>query len=178
SVLSSPPPSAPTPELLDRGFRYALSLTGRRADAEDVLHEACVSLARRGGPWEAGLLFRAVRHRFIDEWRRAQRRPGADLSGAGIPGAGVPGAVEALSGREDGVLARLMGADAVARALGELGADEREAAYLAWVEGYTAREVGRLTGRPRNTVLSHLHRARRKLRDRLVEGTLERKADV
>jgi RNA polymerase sigma-70 factor (ECF subfamily) len=47
--------------------------------------------------------------------------------------------------------------------LSGLRSEEREALFLHEVEGYTASEIGRLTGQPRGTVLSLMHRARQRL---------------
>ena len=157
-------------DLLQSGYRYALTLTRHEAEAEDVLHEACLSLSRTGGPWERRLLFRAIKHRFIDAYRRDQRRPDTVAVEPGVLAA-VAGGLE-----EDGVLAKLVSADTVRDALHGLSDDEREVVYLAWVEGYTARETARQLDRPRGTVLSLLHRARQKLRDRLEPASLRRKA--
>ena len=41
----------PIEELLQRAYRYALSLTGDRGSAEDLVGDACLALSRRGGPW-------------------------------------------------------------------------------------------------------------------------------
>ena len=41
---------------------------------------------------------------------------------------------------------------------------ERETLFLHYHQGHTAEEIGQLTGQPRNTVLSIIHRAIRKLR--------------
>ncbi|MEM7624634.1 MAG: RNA polymerase sigma factor [Planctomycetota bacterium] len=157
-------------DLLQSGYRYALTLTRDEPQAEDVLHEACLSLSRSGGTWERRLLFRAIKHRYIDAYRRDQRRP--DEVGV------EPGVLAAVagSGAQDGVLAKLVQADTVRDALHSLSDDEREAVYLAWVEGYTARETARQLDRPRGTILSLLHRARQKLRDRLEPGSLRKKA--
>lgn len=152
--------SADLQDLLQSGFRYALALTRQREAAEDVLHEACLSLARTGGPWKRRLLFRAIKHRFIDAYRREQRRPQFVVSEN-------EAVVEADSG--GGVLATLVQADAVEAALRCLSEDEREAVVLSWVEGYSARETAKHLGRPRGTVLSLLHRAKKKLRDRLAD---------
>jgi RNA polymerase sigma-70 factor (ECF subfamily) len=53
----------------------------------------------------------------------------------------------------------------VNHALGHLRPREREALYLSAVESYTAQEIADLTGSPRGTVLSLLHRAKGKLRE-------------
>jgi RNA polymerase sigma-70 factor (ECF subfamily) len=47
--------------------------------------------------------------------------------------------------------------------LSELRPEEREALFLHEVEGYTASEISRMTGQPRGTVLSLMHRARERL---------------
>ncbi|MEM1107189.1 MAG: RNA polymerase sigma factor [Planctomycetota bacterium] len=156
-----PPSTADLQDLLQSGYRYALALTGQRESAEDVLHEACLSLARTGGPWQRRLLFRAIKHRFIDAYRREQRRL--------VVSQAVTPEPEVVERQQDGVLAKLVQADTVEVALRSLSAAEREAAVLAWVEGYTARETARQLGRPRGTVLSLLHRAKRKLRERLAD---------
>ena len=54
--------------------------------------------------------------------------------------------------------------DALSAALAELSPGERELLFLAVIEEYTAVEIARLTGRPRGTVLSSIHRTKQKLR--------------
>ena len=61
--------------------------------------------------------------------------------------------------------ARLAAQDEMDAALERLRPEEREALYLAAVEGYTASEIAKLTDRPRGSVLSLLHRAKARLRD-------------
>lgn len=48
-------------------------------------------------------------------------------------------------------------------ALSKLKANEREVIYLHAVEGHTAKEISEMTGSPRNTILSLIHRSRKKL---------------
>ena len=59
------------------------------------------------------------------------------------------------------------------RALAALRPAERETLFLADVEGYTAQEIADLTGHPRGTVLSLIHRTHRKLRDLLEQSREE-----
>ncbi|MEM7394370.1 MAG: sigma-70 region 4 domain-containing protein [Verrucomicrobiota bacterium] len=49
--------------------------------------------------------------------------------------------------------------------LEQLRPEEREALYLQTVEGYTAQEIARLTGKSRNTILSLIRRGKKKLMD-------------
>jgi len=157
-------------EVLRRGFRYALSLTHDTADAEDVLQDACLSVLRSGAAFDRPYLFAAIRSRFIDRERRARRAMVAAVDPADR--APPRGMGEALGDAERFHAER----DALRRALGRLRAAEREALFLAAVEGYTAAEIATLTGRPRGTVLSLVHRARRKLRRMLTDERERAKA--
>jgi len=144
------PPPDELDDLLQRAYRYALALTHDPSLAEDLVQEACVSIARRGGPWQAGYMFAAVRSRFIDGCRRngvvAFERIGEmDFAGP-----------EAIDTTLDGTLER---------ALARLKPADRELLMLAIVEEYSTKEIAALTGRPLGTVLSSIHRAKLKLRE-------------
>ncbi len=54
-------------------------------------------------------------------------------------------------------------------AVAALPAKYRWPVYLHYIEGYTAEEIGTILRCPRNTVLSRLQRARKKLKDALKE---------
>ncbi|MGF1634858.1 MAG: RNA polymerase sigma factor [Phycisphaerae bacterium] len=140
-------------ELLQRAYRYALALTHDPDAAEEVVQDAFVSVSRRGGPWNAGYLFTAVRNRYIDVYRRRQKLPMMaleDFDAAAAPAGG-------------------MADDELEQALARLRSEEREALMLNVVEGYSASEIGEMTGKPRGTVLSLIHRAKIKLREILPE---------
>ena len=145
-----------TPELgdlLERAHRYALSLTHDPHRAEDLIQDACLAVSRRGGPWRIEYLISVIRNRHIDLHRRNGRvrfkplRPSASVGGNGH----AKGAID----------------EELAAALGTLGPNAREMLYLAVVEGYSATQIARATGRPRGTVLSSIHRSKHKLRTAL-----------
>ena len=143
------------------GYRYACALASDPDAARDLVHDAWLSLRHRHGPRpDRALLFRAIRHRHIDEFRRRSRVRHVDYDdgdgGMHAAGAGSEDVAEPADPR-------------LADALDTLRDVEREALFLAVVEGHTASEIGELTGRPRGTVLSLIHRARAKLRGRLGE---------
>ena len=146
-------------ELLNRAYRYALSLTHDADQARDLVQDASLSVARRGGPWHAGYLLTAIRNRFLD----LRRRPllfDADADET------------ALGGPDDGLApdsSAPFASEALTSVLSELRESEREVLFLHAVEGLTASEIGALTERPRGTVLSLLHRTKKKLRARLGE---------
>ncbi|MDA1316229.1 MAG: sigma-70 family RNA polymerase sigma factor [Acidobacteria bacterium] len=135
------------------GYRYALSLTHNREDAEDLVQQAWLKLTRRYGRVKnRSMIFTTIRHAFYDQRRRANIVAFDPLEDAPEPVAPPVDVAEGLHQADmDAILAVLRPV-------------EREALYLNVVEGYTAKEIGRLTGTPRNTVLSLIHRAREKLR--------------
>ncbi len=137
-------------DLLQRGFRYALALSHSPPHAEDLVQDAILALLRRGGPWNPGYLMRAIRSRFIDQHRRERLVVVRALDD--VPEPRVYAAFDEPASELD--------PERLERALAALRPAEREAIYLHCVEGYTAREIAELTGHPRNTVLSLLHRGR------------------
>ncbi|MBI4716601.1 MAG: RNA polymerase sigma factor [Planctomycetes bacterium] len=140
-------------ELAQRGFRFALSLTHDAARAEDLLHDAWVSLLRGGGPWSVGYLYPTIRNRFIDLCRREGRIVFEPLDDGDDPPA--PQVADEEFALRNGALAA---------ALGELRPEERAAMYLSAVDGLTAAQIAELFGWSRGGVLSLVHRARAKLR--------------
>jgi len=145
--------------LLQRGFRYALALCHDATQAEDLVQDAYLSILKRGAPQAAPYLITVIRNRFIDHYRRGKR-----LTMHALPEHEPPADEPPFSDR---VLDR----DVLDTALGSLGPAERELIYLAYVEDYTAQELSDMTGRPRNTILSLLHRARHKLRAAIGDDT-------
>lgn len=146
------------PDLLDRGYRYAVALSGSPVDADDLLQEAWSAVLVARGPRTAPYLFRAIRTRWVDRHRRAAARP------------------LVLEPIEQGVgpeAERLILADALWTGLLSLRSAEREALYLNLVEGWTAAEIAERTGQPRNTVLSLMHRGRTNLRNWLTTNLEE-----
>jgi RNA polymerase sigma-70 factor (ECF subfamily) len=137
----------PLDEVLQRGYRYAFSLANDREEARDLIQEACLRIAQRGGPWNLPYLLTVVRNIFIDERRRRRVLSFRPLEEAN--------AVSSPSVIPDPDLGT---------ALQSLGSLERELLFLSVVEGYTAAEIAHHTGRPRGTILSALHRTKAKLR--------------
>ena len=142
-------------ELIQAGYGYALSLTHARGDAEDLVHEAWLRLARRGQHVsDRALLFATIRHLYIDTWRRQVRHPTVEMED------------ESHTATTEGEDQKLDHVD-LTRALEGLRVEEREAIYLQAIQGYSAAEVGELMAMPRGTVLSLIHRGKAKLRKML-----------
>lgn len=136
--------------LLQHGYRYALSLTHHPAKAEDLLQDAWLAVIQADGPHEKGYLFCAIRTRFYNLHRRELLVPMESLD---TEVAGVGDLVDQHDFDDTGLEG----------ALAQLRGIEREVLYLNAVEGYTAQEIGDITGQARGTVLSMLSRSRKKI---------------
>jgi RNA polymerase sigma-70 factor, ECF subfamily len=156
------PPESQTPDdeasLLEAGFRFAMSLTHHREEAEDLIQEAWLNLCRRyGGVESRALLFTTLRNLFIDQCRRKKKVFFESIEEEGSPEPAEAPAVEpALAGD-------------IAKLLECLRPAEREVIFLHYYLGHTADEIAELTARSRGTVLSLLHRTVAKLRQE-VDG--------
>ncbi|MBF0244483.1 MAG: RNA polymerase sigma factor [Planctomycetes bacterium] len=150
-----------TEELLQAGYRYALSLTHDENAAEDLVQETWLKLFRCGklADCKKGLFSVTLRNLFIDQYRRKQRVVFEALD----PEFHSPEYSCELDDEIDG--------EDLKQALALIKSEEREAIYLNVVEGYTTQEIAELTGRPRGTILSLIHRGKKKLMRHLTRGT-------
>lgn len=150
-------------EMLQSGYRFALSLTHHREDAEDLVQQAWFNLSRRYGKVEnRAILFTAIRNQFYDHCRRAKIVQFEAIENSPEPVNRV---------NDQNVSAARSDLDVL---LGHLNEREREVLYLNCVEGFSASEISTQVGSPRGTVLSLLSRAKQKLsKIASGEGTLE-----
>lgn len=142
-------------ELLQNGYRYALALTHDSQLAEDLLQTACLKISRRGGPWNIRYLITTLRNAHIDNLRRSRK-----LDFYPIDDEDLVGDVDMLLSSFDPQLES---------ALAQLQDDVRELLYLSVVEDYSVTELAELTQRPRGTILSLLHRTKKRLRSLLSD---------
>ena len=139
-------------DLLQAGYRYALSLIHHRSDAEDLVQEAWVKLMGTYGlVTSKSLFFTAIRTIYIDKYRRS-RLFVIDSDKAYVDIADPVDELEIALSIKD-----------MEKAMAELRGEEREALYLNIVEGYSAQEIAQLTGGSRNTILSLIYRGKQKL---------------
>ena len=142
-------------ELLRSGFRYAYSLCHDYHDAEDYVQQAWFKLHRKYGRVDTkALLFKTIRNLRMDRLRRDKIV-----------------SFEPMEEREfDSHFEVRASKDDVKAILSQLREGEREALYLNVVEGYTAQEISEMTKTPRGSVLSLIHRAKKKLNGGLLKG--------
>ena len=147
----------------DPVFRYCLSRTGAKHEAEDLVADVFIrameALDRyedRGLPFVA-YLFRIARNAAIDKSRRT--RPDMSIDElVNHPESGQNVEAEA---------ARSIERDVLFNAMSKLKPDYREVLLLRFVEGYGAADVGRMTGRSEGAVRTLQHRAIDRLRKEL-----------
>jgi RNA polymerase sigma-70 factor (ECF subfamily) len=153
-------------QMLDcRRYLYAaaMRLTGSAADAEDLVQETLAKACARAGSYQQGTNLRAWLMRielntFYDACRARQRRPWE------VPlEAGTADLAPAMPSAEDDALARMPN-PVVLAALHDLPGRYRTVVCLADVEGYSYAEIAGQLEVPLGTVMSRLHRGRKRLR--------------
>lgn len=159
--------------LVDRyaraAYSVAFSVTGSHQDAEDAAQEAFVAALERLEDCRdparfGGWFLTIVRNRSRNLRRRESLRDGDEIP--------------------EGLPSRLLGPDraaesaelrgALRRALEELPQVQREIFLLHDLQGWKHREIAARLEMPSGTVRSHLHHARKMLRQRLAAHRPER----
>lgn len=148
-------------------LRVARRLTHSSEDAEDVVQETLIrafrSIDRFDGRHPRAWLLTILRNATHNMYRRARPQladsPEELLQ---LPAAGPEG----RNGTEERVLDGVVEAE-VAEALLSLSQSFREVVILVDVDGLTYQEAADVLGIPTGTVMSRLHRARRRMRARL-----------
>lgn len=170
---AGPGRAGPFERLVDRFYgriwRWALARTGHPDDADDVTQEVLVRLYRGLASYEGDArfttwLYALVRNAAVDLHRQQARRDAKrrDLArrqrvrSAAAGGAG---------GVDDERAVALVGAF-----LTELSDRQREAFDLVDLQGHTPTEAAELMGLDPVTVRTHLFRARRAIRGRILES--------
>jgi RNA polymerase sigma factor (sigma-70 family) len=151
---------------LDDCYRLARWLTGNRADAEDVVQEACLDAFRGitgfNGSHPRAWVLTIVRHAAY-RWLR-KNRPAAlvvvdDLEALSVSGAQI---ADSAATPEAALIAQADTAR-LEQAIAALPVPFRETLVLRDVNGLDYRDIADVTGVPIGTVMSRLARARRRL---------------
>jgi len=167
-----------TRELVMPLYRAARALTGSKADAEDLVHDAYIKafLAFREGEFRSAeacraWLFRIMINTFRDRYRRQLRRPEVELVAFEDGPQGSDGVALAIEtpGPDLLVEARFLRA-AIAQAIGSLPPEVRISVVLFFIEEMKYRDIAALTDCPIGTVMSRIARGRSTLQAALAAG--------
>ena len=143
--------------ILPRLKRFAVSLTGNTADADDLLQMVVERILKQGMPEGAHILkwgFRICRNLWIDELRARKVRQHIAVEDMTFELRGEDG--------EQTAMAKLTLKE-VDRALSTLQEDQRAAICLVSVEGFSYAEAAETLDVPIGTIMSRVSRARRSL---------------
>ena len=142
---------------LQQLYRYAYTLTADENDAYDLLHTAIeVSLSRPADTEAKRMAYirTIMKNRFIDEYRRQKSFPMEDIDDhSPVSMTGSP--------LENVVIA----SHDLARIWKEIEPLDRELLYYWAVEGFSMSEVADKLDIARGTLLSRVHRLRKRLTD-------------
>jgi RNA polymerase sigma-70 factor (ECF subfamily) len=152
-------------------YRLAYHLADNADEAEDLTQETYLRAYRgfagfRGGDIRAWL-FTILRHVFLDECRRHHRMPTIESADDDAHPFTPQNAGTWAPSAETEALRRLP-SEAVERAFAALPPDWRLVVLLADVEDLSYREIAEIMEIPLGTVMSRLHRAHRRLQERLL----------
>jgi RNA polymerase sigma-70 factor, ECF subfamily len=165
---------------LDALYGAALRLTRTPADAEDLVQDAFVKAYRFYDRFEPGTnmkawLFRILTNTFINKYRRNSREKkvleGRDAEPVG-DGVMSRAAMRALTDPVSEAQRRLITAE-IQEALESLPEEYRLMIVLADVEELSYKEIADVVGCPIGTVMSRLHRARKRMQKRLVSQAVQ-----
>ena len=165
---------------IDSLYRTAVRMTRNPPDAEDLVQETYLRAFRSIDRFTPGTnlrawLFKIMTNAFINEYRKRTRQPRNtsldDVEEYYVYAHLIDSGIQPESrGPEEEVLAGITD-DNVVVALESLSDDFRQVVLLADVEGFAYREIADILDIPIGTVMSRLHRARRRLQ-RLLVGSL------
>ena len=184
-------PAAPTPgrpsgsaQTLDFAAQFqasyrvlwlvAAGIIGDRTAAEDIVQEAAMHALAKLDQFEAGTNFRAwmaqmVRYVALNHLRRRQKHRAAPLTEA-VPSNGsarVDLPLE-LGGRGELPIDQAHFDDRVMAALNSVGEVARACLLLRTIEQMEYSDISKVLGIPEGTAMSHVHRTRQHLRERLA----------
>jgi RNA polymerase sigma-70 factor (ECF subfamily) len=149
---------------IDRLYRAAWALSGRREDAEDLVQETYARVLARPRLLhredDLGYLLRTLRNTFLSQKRTESRRLRPDPLPDEVDVVADPRAVDPETAVETGE---------VYAAIASLPGDYRDVLVAVDISGLSYKEAARALRIREGTVMSRLYRARQQV-VRLVEG--------
>lgn len=163
---------------VDTLYRVALSLTRNHADAEDLVQDTLLrayrSIDRFDGRYPRAWLLTILRNANINRHRRRRPEP---LRNPDEALARLEATASAGGNVEEKVVGSTFDA-AVESSLWELSVKLRQVVELVDIDELTYEEAAEALGVPVGTVMSRLHRGRRRMRARLAEAGIAPRSKV
>ncbi len=158
--------------LQPRLYRFSMSMCRHPEDAEDVLQESMLAVARSAHSLRATAALSTwlytIARRFCLKKRRKSKFAPSQEESLDFGADGLHANVAATTPLPDEQVAQLALWERVQLHIRALSPELREVLVLRDVEGLTAKEVAGVVGLTVAAVKSRLHRARSELRDRLA----------
>ena len=161
-------------DVKDALYRHALRTCWKRDQAADVVQEAIMIAWRELHRFERGTnfkawIFRILIHTTYRYNKRKHHRRERSFEETGHDFEQQMQREDTWARlRENPALLRDLLDDRLAVALDDLRDEERQCLLLRLVDGFTYREIAEMLSMPLGTVMSHVHRARMNLRERLA----------
>jgi len=160
---------------LDAAYRFACALCGSRAEAEDLVQEACLRAYAAFERFEPGTNARAwlltiLRRVYLNERRRLGGQPFVQSLDGATPEREPRSIADARVRTPEEEALRTAERDLVFAALRELPEAFREVLALVDLHGLQYAEAAEVLGCPIGTVMSRLYRGRRQLARRLRQS--------
>lgn len=150
---------------LNQLYRYALSLCRHEETAYDLVQSAVERFLRKKPKQvEQPLAYikTTIRHLYFDLQRHNKVIPMISLEEPGVS------IVEIV---DDGMEDILISQQQVQSLIGGLSTEESELLYLWAVEEHTVSEIAQIYEKPKGTILSKLHRLKKRIREQLQPAT-------
>lgn len=161
--------------------RYALRSAWNREQAQDIVQEAVLTAWREFYRFEPGTDFRAWVFRIlVNTVYTFNKRTARDRRlASSVPIEDLDAVLERETTwadiLEDPRRIRESLDERLAGAIEQLSVDEKQCLLLRLLEGFSYKEIAAFLDMPMGTVMSHVHRARIKLRERLADLGVERR---
>jgi len=162
--------------LADQVYRVARRLVGSREEAEDLVQETYARAFRSWRSYTPGTnlrawLLRILTNLNIDRGRRVQRSPDMQpLEEGDYYLANKVAEAQGEQALEEERSVERLSQDSIVSALSELPHDFRDVVVLVDIGEFSYADAAQILDVPIGTVMSRLHRGRRRLKTALAEG--------
>ena len=170
--------------LMSSLYSGALRMTRNPADAEDLVQETYLRAYRAYDRFEAGTnlkawMYRILTNAYINDYRKKQRRPTEtdldDVEDLYLYRRIGPLNAANVGRTVEDELQDLFAEHEVREAVEDLPDHYRMPLLLADVEGFAYKEIAEILDVPIGTVMSRLHRGRKRLHKQLYEYAKQRR---